>query len=174
MILIEIKYNSKDIFELKQFSSKKLYKNNNIIGRVIETIFLFTMLFMSIEYINNSIILGFFVIVILAVHILLWNFYTIYNYVHSKKYSNVHQSMKIIFEEDYFTLKSNNEKRSYCYQYRYCKLKAIYDKKDNLIMMLNNPVEFILIPKRELGIGDYDRLIDYLKSKIDNNFIYKM
>ncbi len=35
MISIDIKYNSKDTFELTQFISKKLYKNNSIaIGRV--------------------------------------------------------------------------------------------------------------------------------------------
>ncbi|EQB86407.1 hypothetical protein M918_14575 [Clostridium sp. BL8] len=47
-------------------------------------------------------------------------------------------------------------------------------KKNNLFIMLNNPVEFILIPKRELGVRDYDKLIDYLTSKIDNDLIYTM
>ncbi len=39
MISIDIKYNSKDTFELTQFSCKKLYKNNSIAIRRVCTVF---------------------------------------------------------------------------------------------------------------------------------------
>ncbi|MPM59577.1 hypothetical protein SDC9_106421 [bioreactor metagenome] len=39
MISIEIKYNSKDTFELMQFITKKLYKINSIIARVVQPSF---------------------------------------------------------------------------------------------------------------------------------------
>jgi len=81
--------------------------------------------------------------------------------------------MKITLEEDYFTKESTSENKSYYYKFRYSRLKEIYDEKDNLFIKLDSSTDFILIPKRELDEGDYDRLINHLKSKINNKLTYE-
>ncbi|MBP2023092.1 hypothetical protein J2Z44_002926 [Clostridium punense] len=174
MISIEITYNSKDTFELTQFICKKLYKSNIIAVRVVQTIFSLIMMYMSVLYVKNKMIFSFILIILLLLYILVWNIFLIRNYFYSKKYSAAHQSIQITFEQEKFILKSNSKEKYYCLQYNYCKIKEIHDEKNNLFIMLNNPVEFILIPKRELGVRDYDKLIDYLTSKIDNDLIYTM
>lgn len=174
MISIEVTYNSRDTFELTQFICKKFYKNNSIAIRVVQTFFSLIMIYMSVVYVENKVILSIILIVLLLLYTLVWNVFFIQNYFYSKKYSNLHQNMNIIFKEDYLVLTSKSEKKSYCYQYRYTKIKAIYGEYNNLFIIFDNLVDVILIPKRELGLGNYDKLIDYLKSKIDNNFIYKM
>lgn len=174
MISIEIKYNPNDIFKLRQFISKKLYKSNMIITRVIQTFFSFVLIYMSVAYIYDKLILSFTLTVLLLIYILVWNFFLIQNFLFSRQHSDFYQSMQIIFEQDSFMLKSYCQKKSYSFQYRYCKIKAIYTENNSLFIMLDTPVEFILIPKEQLGLGDYDRLIDYLKLKVDNNFIYTL
>jgi hypothetical protein len=174
MISVEIKYNSKDTFELTQFICKKLYKNNIIAIRVVQTIFSLIMIYMTTVYIENKIIINIIVIVLLLLYILVWNLFFIRNYFYSRRSSDVHQGIQITFEQDNLILKSNSPKKIYYFQYKYCKVRAIYNEKNNLFIMLDNPVEFISIPKREIGDGDYNKLIDYLKSKIDNTLIYTM
>lgn len=176
MISIDIKYDSKDTFELTQFICKKLYKNNSIAIRVIQTIFSLIMIYIVTVYIGveSNVVLSMVFIVLLLLYILAWNLFLITNYFSSKKHSNLHENMKITFEDDYFIVKSESGKKSYCYQYKYSTIQAIYDEENKLFIMLDNLATVILIPKRELWVGDYDKLIDYLKSKIDNNFIYKM
>ncbi|WP_291574531.1 YcxB family protein [Clostridium sp. UBA4548] len=173
MISIGIKYNSNDTFELAQFICKKLYKNSIIAIRIIQTIFSLVMIYIATVYVEDKIILSIIFIVLLLLYILAWNLYLIANYFYSKKNSNLHQNTKITFEDDYFIVKSESGKKSYCYQYKYSTIQAIYDEENKLFIMLDNLATVILIPKRELGVGDYDKLIDYLKLKIDNNFSYK-
>lgn len=174
MISIEIKYNSKDTFELTKFICEKFYKNNSIAIRVIQTIFSLIMIYISVVYVKNKITLSIILFVLLLLYILVWNLFFIQNYFYSKKHSSLHQNMNIKFKDDCFILKSKSEKKSYCYQYVYSKVEGIYDGKNNLFIILDNLVDVILVPKRELSVGDYNTLVDYLKSKIDNNLIYKM
>lgn len=173
MISIKIKYNSEDTFELIKFICEKFYKPNSISIRVIQTVFSLIMIYISIIYIKSQIILNIILLALLVLYILIWNIFFIQNYFYSKKHSNLHENMNIAFEEDHFTLRSKSKKKSYCYQYKYSKIKAIYDEETKLFIMLDNSVDVILIPKRDLSMDDYNQLIDYLKSKIDYNLFIK-
>ncbi|MPM47288.1 hypothetical protein SDC9_93996 [bioreactor metagenome] len=175
MISIEIKYNSNDTFELAQFICKKLYKSSIIAIRIIQTIFSLIMIYIATVYVGveDKVILSIIFIVLVLLYILAWNLYLIANYFYSKKNSNLHQNTNITFEDDYFIVKSESGKKSYCYQYKYSTIQAIYDEENKLFIMLDNLATVILIPKRELGVGNYDKLIDYLNLKIHNNFSYK-
>lgn len=173
MISIEVKYNSKDTFVLMQFICKKLYKINSILVRVVQTFFTLAMLYLSVLCIESKLIFSIVIIVLFLLYLLVWNIFTIKNYFYSKRHNILHENMKITFDEDYFTKRSTSENKSYYYKFRYSKLEKIYDEKDNLFIQLNSSTDFILIPKRELGEGDYDRLVNHLKSKINNNLTYE-
>lgn len=80
----------------------------------------------------------------------------------------------IIFEEEKFIIESKGNKIYSKAECKYSKIKRLYIKENKVIIMFEEPIEFILISHNSLIEGDFKNLYKFLTLKVKDDFIYKI
>ena len=175
MYIIDVAYRFRDILDLNELVSKVLPSNYRIITKIITRIcaiiFLIFSTYIIWQLINSKLFLCIGVTISILLFLFLYNFLTIKDYYYYKKYSDNTENKQIIFNNDFFSVECKSEKLCAITKYNYSIIKNIYERKDAVIIMLENPIQFLLIPNRNFIKGEYNQLIEYLKLKVNDKLI---
>ncbi|MDU1412245.1 MAG: YcxB family protein [Clostridium sp.] len=175
MYIIDATYRFRDVLDLNELVSKVRLNNYRIITKIITRIcaiilFVFST-YIILQLTNSEIFLCIGVTISIILFLFLYNFLTIKDYYYYKKSSDTTENKQIIFNDDFFSVECKSEKLCAITKYNYSTIKNIYEREDTVIIMLENPVQFILIPNRNFIKGEYNQLIEYLKLKVNDKLI---
>lgn len=175
MYIIDATYRFRDVLDFNELVSKVLLNNYRIITKIITRIcaiilFIFST-YIILQLTNSKIFLWIGVTIAIILFLFLYNFLTIKDYYYYKKSSDTTENKQIIFNDDFFSIECKSEKLCAITKYNYSTIKNIYERKDAVIIMLENPVQFLLIPNRNFIKGEYNQLIEYLKLRVSDKLI---